>query len=302
VNDGLDRCRRIVSTEPASAGLATLAWIQYANGDCEAARATADEAARAVPSPNVVSLFNPGPAERARLLLALGEIDEVDRWVAARGLRETDPPSYPREREQLVLARLLLARESAERALPLLDRLHAAAATQGRTGSVIEVRVLQALAFEATSTTDCALDALQDALTLAEPEGYLAAFADEGAPMADLLRRFVSSAQRGFRPTATEEVVGYAVRLLAVASRAGHGHEIRVARISGAAVLVEPLTEREGEVLLLLAEGRSNREIADQLVVTLDTVKKHLTHIFGKLDASSRTQAVARARGLHLLG
>ena len=140
-----------------------------------------------MPSKSVVSLFNPGPAERARLLLALGETEEVDRWVAERGLRETDPPSYPREREQLVLARLLLRRGAAERALPFLGRLHAAAVTQGRTGSAIEVRVLQALAFDAASTPDCALDALQDALQIGAPEGYVAVFADEGAPMADLL-------------------------------------------------------------------------------------------------------------------
>lgn len=299
--DGLDLCRRIVSTEPASAGLATLAWVQYASGDREAARATADQAARVVPSAHVVSLFNPGPAERARLLLALGETDEVDGWVVQRGLRKTDPPSYPREREQLVLARLLLARGTPERALPLLGRLHAAAVTQGRIGSAIEVRVLQALASDAASKPDCALDALEDALRLAAPEGYVAVFADEGAPIADLLRRLVSSVQRGYRATAGEEIMAYAIRLLSIVPRPRDGLESPSARISGAATLIEPLTEREGEVLLLLAEGRSNREIAERLVVTLDTVKKHLTHIFGKLDAASRTQAIARARELRLL-
>jgi LuxR family maltose regulon positive regulatory protein len=298
---GLDLCRQIVSTEPASAGLATLAWIQYANGEVAAARATADEAARAVPSPSVVSLFNPGPAERARLLLALGHTDEVDGWVAQRGLRETDPPSYPREREHLVLARLLIARGAAERALPLLGRLHAAAVTEGRTGSAIEVRVLQALASDAASKSDCALDALQDALELGEPEGYVAVFADEGAALADLLRRFVSSAQRGSRPTAGAEIVAYASRLLGPASRPFDGVGSPVTRIAGATVLIEPLTEREAEVLLLVAEGRSNREISERLVVTLDTVKKHLTHIFGKLDVASRTQAIARARELNLI-
>lgn len=299
--DGLDLCRQIVSTEPAAAGLATLAWTQYASGDVEAARATADEAARVVPSTSVVSLFNPGPAERARLLLALGEKDEVDAWVAQRGLQETDPPNYPREREHLVLARLLIARGLPERALPLLGRLHAAAVTHGRTGSVIEIRVLQALAFDAASRSDCALDALQDALELGSPEGYVAVFADEGSPMADVLRRFVSSVQRGYRRRAGEEIVAHAIRLLGAASRPVDRPGGPIARIAGAATLIEPLTEREGEVLLLLSEGRSNREIAERLVVTLDTVKKHLTHIFGKLDAASRTQAIARARELHLL-
>ena len=119
--------------------------------------------------------------------------------------------------------------------------------------------------------------------------------------MADLLRRFVSSAQRGYRAAASEEIVAYAIHLLAAIPRPRDELDSTSVRISGTAVLIEPLTEREGEVLLLLAEGRSNREIAERLVVTLDTVKKHLTHIFGKLDATSRTQAVARARDLQLL-
>jgi LuxR family transcriptional regulator, maltose regulon positive regulatory protein len=300
-SDGLDLCRQIVSTEPASAGLSTLAWVQYAGGDREAALDTANEAARVVPSERVVSLFNPGPAERARLLLALGETDEVERWAIERGLRETDAPSYPRERDHLILARLLLARGGPERTLPLLGRLHAAAVTQGRTGSAIEVRVVQALAFDAASKPGCALDALEDALALAAPEGYVAVFADEGAPMTDLLRRLVSSAQRGSRPAVGEEVVASAIRLLTAALRPRDELTSPASRISGAPVLIEPLTEREAEVLLLLAGGLANREIADRLVVTIDTVKKHLTHIFAKLDATSRTQAIARARDLHLL-
>lgn len=221
--------------------------------------------------------------------------------MAERGLRETGPPSYPREREQLVLGRLLLARGAAQQTLPFLGRLHAAAVTQGRIGSVIEIRILQALALDAASRSDWALDALQDALDLAEGEGYVAVFADEGAPMVDPLRRFVSSAQRGYRPKAAGEIVAYAIRLLGVATHSRDGLGGRGARMAGAGVLIEPLTEREGEVLVLLAEGRFNREIAERLVVTLGTVKKHLTHIFGKLDAASRTQAVARARELQLL-
>jgi LuxR family transcriptional regulator, maltose regulon positive regulatory protein len=228
----------------------------------------------------------------------------VADWIGDRELRETDPPSYPREREQLVLARLLLARGLPQRALPLLDRLHAAAVTQGRFSSALEARAVQALAFEAAAETASALEALADALSLAEPEGYVSVFADEGAAMTDLLRKLVSSAQRGHLPTVGSEVVEYALRLLGAVSgyRASSMKSLNGAtRALGAAVLVEPLTERGAEVLMLLAEGRASQEIADRLVVTIDTVKKHLTHIFGKLDAVSRTQAVARARELNLL-
>src|SRR4051812_32858078 len=164
----------------------------------------------------------------------------------------------------------------------------------------IEARVVQALAFDATSKPDCALDALQDALEMAAPEGYVAVLTDEGAPMADLLRRFVSSTHRGYRPSVGEEIVAHAIHLLGAIPRSCDELDSATVRISRTAVLIEPLTEREGEVLLLLAEGRSNREIAERLVVTLDTAKKHLTHIVGKLGAVSRTQAVARARELSL--
>jgi LuxR family maltose regulon positive regulatory protein len=161
--------------------------------------------------------------------------------------------------------------------------------------------VLQALAFDAASRCECALEALADALVLAQSEGYVRVFTDEGTPMTGLLRRLVASAQRGQAPSLGQAEAAYAVRLLGAASFESTDPVTSSIRIAGSTVLVEPLTERESEVLVLLAEGQSNREIADRLVVTLDTVKKHLTHIFGKLGAVSRTQAVARARELSLL-
>jgi LuxR family maltose regulon positive regulatory protein len=299
--EGVELCRLIASTEPAAAGLATLAWIQFALGDHGTARTTMNEAAQAVPSAEVVAVFNPAPVERARLLLALGEIGEVVRWAAERGLSDEDTPSYPRERDYLVLARILLARGAPDRALPLLGRLHDAAVSEGRMGSVIEVRALQALALDAATESRCALDALVDALALAQPEGYVCVFTDEGPPMTALLRRLVMSAQRGQMPMVGGTVLDYAVRLLGAASAERAAPAAPDVALAGSPVLVDPLTEREREVLLLLAEGNANREIADRLVVTLDTVKKHLTHIFGKLGAVSRTQAVARARELGLL-
>ena len=294
--EGLELCRRLASTEPSAAGLATLAWVQYGLGNLAAARATADEAARAIPSATVVPLFNPGPAERARLLLALGEVEWVAAWAARRGLSDDVAPVYPRERESLVLARLLLAQGAPDRASSLLDRLHHAALADGRFGSVIEIRALQALALDAASNPAAALDVLADALALAQSEGYVRVFADEGPAMTSLLRRLVAAVQRGLGPTLDRAQIEYAVRVLGAAPPEPSDSATASIRIAGGAVLVEPLTEREREVLVLLAEGQSNREIADRLVVTLDTVKKHLTHIFGKLGAVSRTQAVARAR------
>jgi len=144
------------------------------------------------------------------------------------------------------------------------------------------------------------MDALLEALALGQPDGFVRVFADEGAPIADLLRRLLLAAQRTqmVLPDALQE---YARRLLIAASAEQYSSPSSPAACASATILIESLTERETEVLFLLAAGRSNREIADRLVVTLDTVKKHLSHIFAKLGAASRTQAVAKARELKLL-
>jgi LuxR family maltose regulon positive regulatory protein len=149
VSQGIDPCRQLVYTQPLATGLATLAWIRHALGDQAAAAEAMDEAARVAPSPDVASLLNPVPAQRARLLLAQGDIATAARWAQRRGLRPDDEAGYAREPEYLVLARLLLAQDLPGQALGLLDRLHASAAADGRTGSVIELLSLQALALAA---------------------------------------------------------------------------------------------------------------------------------------------------------
>ena len=197
-----------------------------------------------------------------------------------------------------MLARLLLARDAPERAAALLHRLHAGAVAQGRSGSLVETGTLRALALAATGDQDAALGALAEALALARPEGYLRLFADEGAPLAALLRRLVAAGRDGHLPAVDGATLDYAARLLGAVPPAG----APAPRAAGDAPgLIAPLTERECEVLQLVAAGEANREIAGKLVVTIDTVKKHLTHLFGKLGVTSRTQAVARARALGLL-
>jgi len=235
--------------------------------------------------------------------LARGEVADAARWVQERGLGVEDEPSYPREREYLVLTRVLLAQDRPDQALGLLERLHDLAAGQGRVGSLIEIQALQALALAASGDQQSALAALAQALHLAWPEGYLRVFIDEGPPMASLLARLATPTQR--QPVAAAEDVppDYLARLLAAfppaaapipqpPSRAGAGP------LPG---LVEPLSERELEVLGLLAVGRSNQQIAQELVVALDTTKKHVSRILDKLGVANRTQAVARARELQLL-
>jgi LuxR family transcriptional regulator, maltose regulon positive regulatory protein len=169
VTEGIACCRQLPYTQPLAAGLATLAWIQQARGDVPGAREAMSEATRAGPDDAVTSLLNPVPAQRARLLLAQGDTAAAAGWAQQQGLGAEDEPEYAQEPGYLVLARVLLAQHHPGRALSLLERLHAAAAAQGRVGSVIEIHALQALALAASGQETSAVDTLADALTLACP-------------------------------------------------------------------------------------------------------------------------------------
>src|SRR5215831_15597428 len=142
-------------------------------------------------------LLNPVPAWRARLMLARGEVAAAAQWASGRELEADDEPSYPREREYLVLARVLLAGHTHDRALRLLERLRTQAAAQQRTVSIIELAALQALAPAARGDQGAALASVAGALTLAAPEGYVRVFADEGALMARLLSRLSAARRAG---------------------------------------------------------------------------------------------------------
>jgi hypothetical protein len=145
--------RQLAYTQPSATGLGLLARIRQAQGDPAGALEAIGQAQRVELSPQVVALLNPVPVWRVRLLLARGEVAEAERWAEERGLGAKDEPSYPREGEYLVLARLLLGQQQPDQALGLLERLHAQAIAQGRTGSVIEVAALQSLALAARLAT-----------------------------------------------------------------------------------------------------------------------------------------------------
>jgi LuxR family transcriptional regulator, maltose regulon positive regulatory protein len=300
VTEGIERCRQLTYTQPLATGLAALAWIRQANGDPGGAREAIADAERVAPGPDVTSLLNPVPAQRARLLLAQGEVAAAARWVEVRGLAPDDEPGYLREPEYLVLARVLLAQDRPGPALALLGRLHAAATAQDRTGSVIEIGALRALALAADGEEAAAVDALARALMLGFPQGYVRVFADEGPPMAASVARLIA-AQKADQAAARDIPLGYLAQLLRAFGQepAAPG----TGRAAAAAVpgLAEQLTARELEILALLAAGTPNPRIAEQLVVSLDTVKKHVSHVLGKLGAANRTEAVTRARQLGLI-
>jgi len=279
---------------PLAAGLATLAWIRQAGGDPAGALDAMDEAVRASPGPPP-GLLNPIPARRAQLLLAQGNLAAAARWTQENNL--PGEPDYVREPGHLVLARVLLAQSRPGPALALLNPMHAAAVAQDRVGSLIEIGMLRALALAASGQDADAVNVLAGVLTLACPQGYVRVFADEGPPMAALLTQLIA-AQRsgsgfgaGFGAVA-EVPLGCLSRLQGALCTQG---------VAPDAGLVDPLTSRELEVLELLAAGASNQAIASQLVVTLDTVKKHVSHVLSKLGAANRTEAVARARELGLI-
>ncbi|HEU5417268.1 MAG TPA: LuxR C-terminal-related transcriptional regulator [Streptosporangiaceae bacterium] len=294
--DGVALCRQFVYGPPLAAGLATLAWVRQASGDPEAAMSAMTEAAQIAPGP--VSPLNPVPALLARLRLAQGDLAGAERWSQESGLSPDDPPEYAREAGHLALARVLLATGQPGPALALLGRLHEAATAQDRPGSLLEISALQALALAAASEHEAALTALAAALTLACPRGLVRVFADEGAPMGVLLDQLVA-ARRAGQPAAGALAPGWVSRVQRALEAGRSAAPGRAG--AGPAALPEPLTPRELQVLGMLAAGLSNQAIARQLVVTLDTVKKHVSHVLGKLGAANRTEAVALARDLGLI-
>ncbi|HEX6520175.1 MAG TPA: LuxR C-terminal-related transcriptional regulator [Streptosporangiaceae bacterium] len=293
---GVTLCRQLAFTTPLATGLAIVALIRQANGDAAGALEAVSEAGRVELSPQVIAITNP---VRARLLLAQGDVSAAARWAKAAGLDPDDEPDYPREPEYLVLARVLLAQNETGPALTLLQGLLGAAASQGRTGSVIEIQALRALALAADGDRASALGALTEALTLAGRSGYIRVFADEGAPMRALLTELSAAPPGPDQPADRDIDAGYLAAVLRACGQADTPPPGRLG--SPPPGLADPLTERELEVLRLIAAGRSNQRIAHDLVVALDTVKKHVSHVLGKLGAANRTEAAARARQLGLI-
>ncbi|MBX0326098.1 LuxR C-terminal-related transcriptional regulator [Oscillochloris sp. ZM17-4] len=270
------------------------ARIEESSGNWEAALDLLDAAERHY-LPNPVPDLRPVAALKARVYMRQGNLLAATAWVAACGVTATDALSYRREFEHLTLARVLIARYRREHvasdphdALDLLTRLLAAAEAGGRIGSQIEALLLQSLAHEALDDSGQARIPLQRALALAEPEGYVRLFADEGAPLARLLERMKDEGRR---------MNEYIDTLCAAIKTQIEPHPSSFIFHPS----TEPLTAREREVLRLIAEGLSNHELAARLHLSPQTVKVHTRNIYGKLGVTSRTQAVARGRELGFL-
>lgn len=220
----------------------------------------------------------------ARSYAEFGEADKAVRWTRSVNLDLGDRFNYPKYVLAFQLAYTLSALGREDELLTLLSKIEPASAAQGCFGWQIQALVLESTAWQKKANRSRALTCLEKALFLAEQEGYVRVFLDEGEPMVTLLQHV---ATKGVYPD-------YVRRLLSVVLSAEK-------RTTLTQRLIEPLSGRELEILRLVAEGKSNQQIAEVLIIARGTVKKHLNNIFGKLSAQNRTQCVARARELKLL-
>jgi len=270
----------------------TQALLKESEGDLDNALDLLDEALRfyvRTPTPDL----RPVEAMKACIYLKQGKLSKAQEWAHKSGLSLRDAPDYLHEFERLALARIALAEYQNNPneqlwldTLGLLERQLKLAEKQNRLRSQIEILIVQALAFHAKGEAAKALKSLEKALTLAEPEGYLRIFAAEGKPMKELLSKLEN-----------RYLKEYAEKILTAFKQPQNIPPSSLAPQP----LIEPLSERELEVLRLIAQGLSNQEITRKLFVALSTVKGHNLRIFAKLGAKSRTEAVARARELGLL-
>ncbi len=272
------------------------ARMKRTEGEMDDALALLDEAERlyfSTPVPNA----RPIAALKTQVWIAQGRLTEALDWAQERDLLADGDLSYLREFEFMTLARIRIAQYKSDKtesviheAMQLVKRLLKAAEAEKRAGSVIEILLLQALAYEAQGDIPSAVVPLERALTLAEPEGYVRIFTDEGLPMGRILEKMPvpSRAEVAVHQT----TLSYTNKLLAILKTEGHNVDAK----SPTQHLIDPLSKRELEILTLIAAGLKNKEIAEQLIISLNTVLYHIKNIYSKLDVNKRTLAITKAK------
>ena len=281
----VELCRQWGNFDLLAVGYLMLARLEHAQGHPELAQA-AMQAAQQLVGEDRLSPRRSVWVESAlaRLWIAQGNLERASHFVQKSGITPDDAVPYLRETEHLTLLHLLLAQGDHDAALALSGRLLQQAEATHRMGQVIEILLLQSLALQGKKELAQALATLERALSLAQPEGYVRVFLDEGEPVAKLLYQ-ARSHHRG---------AGYAAELLSALGKASDTPR------PPAQLLIEPLSQRELEVLNLIEAGYSNQEIGARLVISIPTVKRHISNIYAKLGVKSRTQAVSLGRELSL--
>jgi LuxR family maltose regulon positive regulatory protein len=315
LEEGLRRSNSVGYAAPDV--MLALARVRKAMGHDSAAREIAEQADKLGERPDAHSHFvAQARLERVHLHLMEEEVQPAAQWARSSGLKPDDPPNTWREAEYLMLARVLVATGKADDALPLIEALMRLAEVSGRQGDLLSLLIVKTIAYQQSQRGAEARLTLERALELGEGGSYVRSLVDGGEPVRSLLSAIYQSLKRGQAGNRFSR--DYVERLL-LAVRKGDAQAVRAevqvgegtAQASAASVnspsanapaeLVEPFSERELEVIKLIAAGRSNQEIADQLFVALSTVKWHVNNIYGKLNVKSRTQAAKRARQLGLL-
>jgi LuxR family maltose regulon positive regulatory protein len=293
LKEGIRLAERMGQLDTLVEGYVALSRLEVAQDNTERALESAREANSLAQRSGAGEAIVEAAAWNARLHLTRNDstaaVLELERIAGAPAVSV----SMVRESAQIALARLTVARGEHEEALRLLEGLRQSTEAAGRTGKLIEILTLQAVALWERNRREQAVGSLTRALALAEPEGYVRTLVDEGAKVGELLSAILEARQRG-HPDATRIPARYLAKLLAI-------HAQESATPGAGERLSEPLSERELEVLALVASGKSNLEIASSLFVSLSTVKTHINNLYRKLGARSRTQAIARARDLDLI-
>jgi LuxR family transcriptional regulator, maltose regulon positive regulatory protein len=303
LNHGIDLAQKQEDALVLIGGKMTLARTLQAQGSGESANELMSQAVRLTKKQGITWTWVAASicAYQARFWVTQGNLVTAEQWVkgnrssAINNGSELSRPMYLCEVEEITWAQIYLAQGKHDEALKMLVQLHETAEVSGRIGHVLEILVLEALVYQAKGDTSQALSMLEQALKLAEPEGYVRLFADKGAPMETLLVK-VRATSIG--------LTGYIDSLLMAFPQQQKNSTspltVHDKLQKTAQPLIEPLSERELEVLRLLVRNMSNQEIAEQLVISINTVKQHVKNIFSKLDVHSRVQAVVKAEALQI--
>ncbi len=293
------RNRYEASGVPAPEVLLAMARVHQARGNATGARLLVDQAGELLASRRKLRADSVAAwPQGVRTLLAQGDVAAAQHWVVAGGVTPDHEPVLWRIPEYLALARVQVAEGQAEAALPLLRSLWGVASASGCRGLEAEICLAQALALHAVHDGEAARERVHRALAVTIPDQFKRLFADEGPPIVALLRQINDELRREEHAGAPYR--GYVPRLLALLTQS-QGASPALLAPTPAPQLVEPLTEREEEIIKLIAIGCSNQDVARELFLGVSTVKWHLLNIYAKLQVQSRTQAVAQARQLGLL-